>query len=107
MNDDPIWPLKRQLADAILELSAHETWLSAARRFGIDPSRMSDLRAGRIARFSVERLIRILDTVGRGVELRVVVTGPGQICWKPKLRARRTAYLAERRRRAAKRGSGP
>jgi predicted XRE-type DNA-binding protein len=108
VNDDPIWPIKRQLADAILELSAHETWLCAARRFGIDPSRMCDLRAGRITRFSVERLVRILATVGRGVELRVVVTtGPERICWRPRLRARRDAYLEEVRRNASDEANAP
>jgi len=63
----------------------------AARRLGIDAARMCDLRRGRITRFSVERLIRILATVDRGVTLTVVLTGPERICWFPKLRARKIA----------------
>ena len=96
--DDPMLALKRQLADAILALSDSEPILVAARRFGIDPARMCDLRRGRIARFSVERLIRILATVDRGVKLTVVLTGPEQICWFPGLRSRRGRARLERLR---------
>jgi len=101
VDDDPIDPileLKRQLADAILALSDRQPVLVAARRFGIDAARMCDLRRGRIARFSVERLIRILATVDRGVRLTVVRTGPEQICWFPKLRSRRRPGGLERSR---------
>jgi len=42
---------------------------------------MSDVRDGRIARFSVERLIRILATVDRRVGLCVVATGRVAIHW--------------------------
>lgn len=75
MLDDPIRPLKRQLADEILEIASHTNMHVAARVFRIDVPRMSDLRHGRIARFSVERLIRILATVDRRVDLTIVATG--------------------------------
>jgi predicted XRE-type DNA-binding protein len=93
MADDSIPALKRQLADAILALSDCMPVTVAARRLGIDAARMCDLRRGRIARFSVERLIRILATVDRGVELTVVLTGPERICWFPAIRARRQQSL--------------
>lgn len=97
VTDDPIFPLKRQLADAILVISATVSELAAARRFGIDPARVRDLRHGRIARFSVERLIRLLATVDCPVTLTVSLPHPRRIDWYPELRAKREAYLAARR----------
>ena len=55
-SSDPIPALKRQLADAILAIADPQPITLAARRLGIDPARMCDLRRGRIERFSVERL---------------------------------------------------
>ena len=102
-SSDPIPALKRQLADAILAIADPQPITLAARRLGIDPARMCDLRRGRIERFSVERLIRILATVDRGVSVTVVVTGSAQVCWFPKLRAqadaRRREFLIARRLR--------
>ena len=63
MLDGPIGSLERQLADEVLEIASHTNMHVSARVFRIDVPRMSDLRHGRIARFSVERLIRILATV--------------------------------------------
>jgi predicted XRE-type DNA-binding protein len=91
---DPILALKRQLADAILAVSSGKPIIVAARRLGIDPARMCDLRRGRIARFSVERLIRILATVDRGVTVTVVQKSFEPVCWFPKLRAKRDARRA-------------
>ena len=88
MTDDPIPLLKRQLADAILALAAETNMHVAARRFGIGVPRMSDLRRGRIARFSVERLIRILATVDRRVEIHVVANTQRPIDWFRQLRRR-------------------
>ena len=96
MNDDPILALKRQLADAVVALSGRMPVTVAARRFGIDTARMCDLRRGRIARFSVERLIRILARVDRGVKLSIVLTGPEQISWFPTI-GRKRALLKLRR----------
>ena len=98
MAEDPVYALKRQLADAILALDVHVPQSVAARRFGIDESRMCDLRRGRFARFSVERLIRILATVDRGVKLTVVLTGPERICWFPDLRSQRNPGRFDRLR---------
>jgi predicted XRE-type DNA-binding protein len=81
MPDDPILTLKRQLADAILALASQTNMHVAARAFGIGVPRMSDLRHGRIARFSVERLIRILAMAGRKVELSIVVSSPERRPW--------------------------
>jgi len=66
MLNDPIGPLERQLADEVLEIASHTNMRVAARVFRMDEPRLSDLRHGRIARFSVERLIRILGGPARG-----------------------------------------
>lgn len=102
MCDDAIMALKRELADAIVALAASQTLIVAAQRLGIDPTRLCDLRHGRVARFSVERLIRILAAVNRGVKVTIVLTGPREINWFPKLRAQREAWL----RKQAARGAG-
>jgi predicted XRE-type DNA-binding protein len=99
MTDAPIDPadailtLKRQLADAIVAVAAEQPITVAARRLGIDPARMCDLRRGRFARFSVERLIRILATVDRGVTVTVVRLSCQPVCWFPKVRALRDARM--------------
>lgn len=102
MSDDPIFPLKRQLADEIIALADTVPELSAARRLGIDPARVRDLRHGRIARFSVEWLIRRLMSVGCRVTISIAPP-PNRVEWYPKLRAQRDAYLAALRAEAAKR----
>jgi predicted XRE-type DNA-binding protein len=81
MLDDPIPALKRRLADEILRLADQTNMHVAARRLGIDVPRMSDHRRGRVARFSVERLIRILASVDRRVDVNVVATTPASIRW--------------------------
>ena len=98
MGDDSILALKRQLADAILGLAGRMPVTVAGRRLGIGPARMCDLRRGRVARFSVERLIRILGTVDRDVRLTVVPRSAERINWFPKLRARRGLTPVEQRR---------
>ena len=98
MPDDPILALKHQLAREIIALSKHQVLLVGARRLGIDSSRLCDLRHGRVARFSVERLIKILATVDRRVVLTVVCDGPRQICWFPKLRLQRRVLSRSRSR---------
>ena len=98
MGDDSILALKRQLADAILGLAGHMPVTVAGRRLGIGPARMCDLRGGRVARFSIERLIRILETVDRDVRLTVVPRSAERINWFPKLRARRGLTPVEQRR---------
>jgi predicted XRE-type DNA-binding protein len=89
--DDPIPALKRQLADAILEVAAQTNMHVAASVLGIDTARMSDLRRGRIERFSVERLIRLLAMVDRRVELTIAVVGRTEVPWFGVLRARYAA----------------
>ena len=89
--EDPIPDLKKQLLREILSLV--ECWDQgvAAGRLGIDQPRMSDLKRGRLERFSLEKLIRLLANLDQYVE--IVVVGPARIAmfqfpnprkgWKP------------------------
>jgi predicted XRE-type DNA-binding protein len=79
--EDPIVALKRQLADAILTIAAQTNTSVAALALGIGAPRLSDLRHGRLKRFSIERLIRVLATVDRRVEFTVTTVGPEQVRW--------------------------
>lgn len=72
---DPIDRLKEQLRRAILELVGKWGQDHAARRLGTDQPRMSDLHRGRLERFSLEKLIRLLATIDRRVDLTVVDVG--------------------------------
>lgn len=71
---DPIPPLKDQLARAVVE--ALEGWPQgyAAAIVETDQPRVSDLRNGRLARFSLEQLIRFGSRVGVEVSLSIVWT---------------------------------
>ena len=66
---DPIPALKRQAAERIVVLidgcSAHEV----ASRMGTDQPRISDLRRGRLERFSLETLIRYLTHLRQDVSI--------------------------------------
>jgi predicted XRE-type DNA-binding protein len=93
MLDDPIPSLKRQLADEILTSVAGLRPSRAALVLEIDDARMSDLKRGRVARFSIERLIRLLALVERRVDLTVVKIGSPRLAWFRLARER-----AERRR---------
>ncbi|MEP7346050.1 MAG: XRE family transcriptional regulator [Gemmatimonadaceae bacterium] len=96
MIDDSIVALKRQLADEILAVHNQTHMFVAAMGFGIGAPRLSDLRRGRLSRFSVERLIRLLAIVDRRVDLTIVTVGPEQVRWGALIAANR------RRRSAAK-----
>ena len=93
MLSDPIPALKQQLAREILKSIARLNVTIAADVLEIGRPRLSDLRHGRVARFSVERLIRILATVDRQVAVSVVNVGEPEIRWFRILRERRDARL--------------
>src|SRR5512144_1440129 len=62
-----ILTLKRHLAEELLNVASQTHSWRAARALGIDRARLSDLRRGRVERFSLERLIEMLGIVGRRV----------------------------------------
>jgi predicted XRE-type DNA-binding protein len=88
---DPIPALKQQLADALLARLANLNVSIAAMVLEVDDARMSDLRHGRVARFSVERLIRLLAKVDQRVTLAIVNEGTHDVRWFRILRERRKA----------------
>jgi predicted XRE-type DNA-binding protein len=73
--DDPVPALKVQLALEIV--AALDGWSegNAAAWLRTDCRRVSDLRAGRLRRFSLQKLIRLAATIGRRVDLTVTWTG--------------------------------
>jgi hypothetical protein len=71
---DPIPPLKDEFARSVVDrLHGWSQW-NAAALLDIDQPRMSDLRNGRLARFSLERLIRFAARLGADVHLTVTWT---------------------------------
>ena len=93
----PIAALRQQLADEILRLVDHLPTVISANLLCIDERRMADLRHGRVQRFSVERLIRMLAQIDRRVDLTVVNTGAPIFRWMGILRDRKRNFRPEAR----------
>ena len=74
---DPIPDLKEQLRREIVALVGRWEPSVAARRLGTDQPRMSDLKRGRLERFSLQGLFRMLANVEQSVEITVV--GPTRL----------------------------
>jgi hypothetical protein len=68
---DPIPELKRQAAHEICRAIEKLTLLEAAIWIELDRWRIADIRAGRLERFSLETLIRLLSRVHAQVALDV------------------------------------
>jgi predicted XRE-type DNA-binding protein len=66
---DPVPALKRRVADEILLLLDGWTQEYAADFMGATQSRMSELRNGKLERFSLDRLVRYLARLGREIEI--------------------------------------
>ncbi len=66
---DPIPQLKRQAAARIVELIDGRHAHHVASLMGTDQPRISDLRRGRLGRFSLETLIRFLTRLRQAVSL--------------------------------------
>jgi hypothetical protein len=67
---DPIPELKRQAGAELAVLLAGWNADDIAALIGTDRARISELRRGKLERFSLEALIRFLTRLGRRVELR-------------------------------------
>ena len=70
-DEDPIPELKRQLAQLVVERLERWNQVYAADFIGTDQPRMSDLRRGRLERFSLERLVRFVTRVDGTVRITV------------------------------------
>lgn len=77
LRPDPIPDLKRQLATALVRALHGWTGLEALDTIGLDPARLSDLRRGKLQRFSAEQLIRLLTRARYRVTLLVERDGHG------------------------------
>lgn len=69
---DPIPELKRQVGDEIARLIATDNADDIAALIGTDRPRISELRRGKLDRFSLETLIRFAHRLRREIELRFV-----------------------------------
>ena len=68
--NDPVARLKREIGEELARAVArHDTW-DVAVFIRADPPRVSDLRHGKLQRFSLETLVRYLDRLGYRVEMR-------------------------------------
>ena len=61
---DPIPPLKEEIARIVVDRLHGWSQAMAAALIDIDQPRMSDLRNGRLTRFSLEKLIRCASRLG-------------------------------------------
>jgi len=68
---DPVPALKQQIADELVRVAERWPRMLIASFFGVDRARISDLRHGRMNRFSLERLVRMAAEAGVEVELRL------------------------------------
>jgi predicted XRE-type DNA-binding protein len=71
---DPVPALKRQLTAAILDRLRPSGQINIAHRLGVDQPRASNLRCGRLERFSLQQLVRFAARVDGEVTLGVAWT---------------------------------
>jgi len=84
MIDDPIPRLKEQLRQAILAALGRKNQSIAARILGVHETRMSNIELGRLERFSLQKLIRLLAGINRRVDVTVTAVGPLPTPWDHK-----------------------
>jgi predicted XRE-type DNA-binding protein len=68
---DPIPELKRQLAAELVRVIDGWTTWDVASMIHTDPPRISDLRHGRLERFSLESIVRFLTRMKQRVRITV------------------------------------
>lgn len=71
------------MADAIVRACDGWTQANVASLLEIDQPRMSDLRNGRLERFSLDQLARILARADGAIELRITGTGRRRWLFEP------------------------
>ena len=87
---DPIPELKRQLAAELVRVIDGWTTWDVASMIHTDPPRISDLRHGRLERFSLESIVRFLTRMKQRVRFTV------QPEWLAKVDDKYRARLAKR-----------
>jgi predicted XRE-type DNA-binding protein len=68
---DTVGAFKRQIAAAIVHALDGWTQVNAAALLRLDQPRVSNLRNGRLERFSLDQLARLLERVDASVELTI------------------------------------
>lgn len=76
---DPVPALKRQLARTLLDRLEQTGQRNLARRIGIDVARASNLRRGRLERFSLQQLVRFAARADG--EVTITVTWTSRKLW--------------------------
>lgn len=71
---DPVPPLKDELARVVVDRLSGWSQANAADLLEIDQPRMSDLRKGCLARFSLEQLVRFASRIGADIQLTITWT---------------------------------
>lgn len=73
LPDAPERQLKSEIAMHIGNIMTRESWTqaAAAARCGLTQPKMNDILRGRLRGYSVERLLLILNRLGRRVEVRI------------------------------------
>jgi predicted XRE-type DNA-binding protein len=67
--------MKQRLAREIVAFFGHFDQFIAGSILGVDQPRFSDLQRGRLERFSLQKLVRMLARIDRRVELTVIHLG--------------------------------
>ena len=75
-SPDPIPALKRRVAEEILLLVDGWTQGNAGALLRAAQPRVSELRAGRLDRYSLDRLLRFIASLGRGIEIVTTQSRP-------------------------------
>ena len=92
--DDPILPLRRQLASEITRsLGGSQSQHVAAPYFGISQPRMSELSRGLVERYTIEWLIRRIHYLGGSVTVAVTLADAHRV-WSAVMRQRSLARRA-------------
>ena len=69
--------LARQISSAIMARGL--TQVAAARLVGVDQPKVSALLSGRLGGFSIERLMKFLNSLGLEIEIRVKAVRAGRV----------------------------
>jgi len=67
----PVTALKRQLAEHVVAITSGWSQWEIGVFLGLDQPRMSDLRNGRARRFTIDRLVKMLDRLRHDVHVEV------------------------------------
>lgn len=82
---DPLPALKEQLASEIIAVTAGFSQWEVAAYLGLDQPRISDLKRGRLGRFTLDRLVTLLSRLDHDVALDIRHrTGTGIFVRRPR-----------------------